>query len=185
MALLMVLGVWLVLQPTLDRTGFDHMVRIGAVEILVRESPGGYTIVSPERLASLGEISESRYRDLLREETRAWRARPVLERTLLGLFNITSWWNLAWIGVGLGGQCAFFGRMLVQWLVSERARRSVVPAAFWWMSLAGGVLLFTYFVWRVDFVGVLGQSTGIVIYARNLRLIIKQRRRDARLASGA
>jgi lipid-A-disaccharide synthase-like uncharacterized protein len=44
----------------------------------------------------------------------------------------------------------------------------------------GGVFLFTYFVWRQDFVGVLGQSTGIVIYARNLRLISKQRRRAER-----
>ena len=49
---------------------------------------------------------------------------------------------------------------------------SVVAAA-----VVGGVMLFSYFVWRQDFVGVLGQSTGIVIYARNLRLIYKHRRR--------
>ena len=80
------------------------------------------------------------------------------------------------------GQCAFFGRMMVQWVVSEKKRESVVPSAFWWMSLIGGVCLFSYFVWRVDFIGVLGQSTGVVIYARNIRLIHKQKRRLARSA---
>ncbi|MEL7472603.1 MAG: lipid-A-disaccharide synthase N-terminal domain-containing protein, partial [Planctomycetota bacterium] len=69
-----------------------------------------------------------------------------------------------------------------QWVVSEKKRQSVVPEAFWWLSLVGGAALFTYFVWRRDIVGVLGQSTGVVIYARNLRLIHKQRRRERRAA---
>ncbi|MAY73785.1 MAG: hypothetical protein CMJ31_03500 [Phycisphaerae bacterium] len=88
-----------------------------------------------------------------------------------------------WVAVGLLGQAAFFGRMLAQWIMSEKRGESIVPEAFWWLSLIGGVSLFTYFVWRVDIVGVLGQSTGIVIYARNLRLIRKQRRRQARQAA--
>ena len=66
---------------------------------------------------------------------------------------------------------------MVQWVVSERSRVSTVPELFWWFSFVGGVSLFTYFVWRKDVVGVLGQATGVVIYARNLRLIQKQRRR--------
>ena len=100
-----------------------------------------------------------------------------------GLFkalNVTSWWNIGWVVLGFAGQCAFFLRMLVQWLTSERRRESVIPAAFWWLSLFGGVALFLYFVWRRDVVGVMGQSTGIVIYARNIRLIAKHRRRAAR-----
>ncbi len=52
---------------------------------------------------------------------------------------------------------------------------------FWWLSFLGGVCLFTYFVWRKDAVGVLGQATGVVIYARNLRLIHKERTRRASL----
>jgi lipid-A-disaccharide synthase-like uncharacterized protein len=67
--------------------------------------------------------------------------------------------------------------MLLQWFVSERKRESVIPEAFWWLSLIGGVALFAYFVWRQDIVGVLGQSSGLVIYARNIRLIYKQRKR--------
>lgn len=94
---------------------------------------------------------------------------------LLRALNISSWWNVAWIALGLGGQAAFFGRMMVQWLASERQGRSVVPVSFWWLSLVGGVALFAYFVWRRDVVGVLGQSTGIVVYARNIRLIVKAR----------
>lgn len=85
--------------------------------------------------------------------------------------NITSPVGMAWVGLGLLGQVLFAGRMLVQWITSERERRSVVPVAFWWMSLAGAALLIVYFVWRKDVVGVLGQSTGIFVYARNLRLI--------------
>lgn len=98
---------------------------------------------------------------------------------LFKLFNITSWASMAWIAVGFGGQIIFSGRFIIQWLASERERRSVVPEAFWWLSLFGGVTLFTYFVWRQDFVGVLGQSSGLVIYARNIRLIHKQRKREA------
>ncbi len=95
------------------------------------------------------------------------------------LFNITSWTSFAWVALGLLGQIAFFLRMLAQWIASERKRESVVPTLFWWLSLFGGIALFTYFVWRKDLVGVLGQTTGVVVYARNLRLIQKQRRRLA------
>jgi lipid-A-disaccharide synthase-like uncharacterized protein len=96
---------------------------------------------------------------------------------LFRLLNITSWWSVTWIAIGLGGQLAFTGRILIQWVVSERKRQSVVPVIFWWLSLCGGVMLFMYFVWRQDAVGVLGQSAGVVIYARNLRLIHKQNRK--------
>jgi len=82
--------------------------------------------------------------------------------------------------VGLIGQGAFFGRMFIQWVVSEKSRKSQVPEVFWWLSFVGGLCLFMYFVWRVDVVGVLGQSTGVVIYARNLKLIRKERKREAR-----
>ena len=81
------------------------------------------------------------------------------------------------LGVGFAGQALFSARFLIQWIASEKARRTTVPEAFWWMSLIGGVALFAYFVWRQDAVGVLGQSSGLVVYSRNLRLIYKERRR--------
>ena len=75
-----------------------------------------------------------------------------------------------WLAVGLLGQAMFFSRFLVQWLASERAKRSVFPMAFWYLSLAGGVLLLAYAIWRQDPVFILGQTTGAAIYLRNIRL---------------
>lgn len=92
------------------------------------------------------------------------------------LFNITSPAGVAWVALGLGGQILFTGRMLVQWLVSEKKGKSVVPVSFWWMSLIGATMLLVYFIWRRDIVGILGQATGWLIYIRNLVLIEKTRR---------
>jgi len=89
----------------------------------------------------------------------------------LRFLNITSPVGVAWVALGLLGQILFTGRMLFQWIASEKSRRSVVPTAFWWMSLAGATLLLAYFIWRKDVVGVLGQATGWLIYLRNLWLI--------------
>lgn len=89
------------------------------------------------------------------------------------LLNISSPIGIAWVLFGLLGQILFTGRMLIQWLVSEKAKRSVVPVAFWWMSLAGASMLLSYFLWRRDIVGVIGQSAGWLIYVRNLWLIYK------------
>ncbi len=99
------------------------------------------------------------------------------KRDWLGtVLNITSPIGLLWVSIGLLGQVLFTGRMIVQWVVSERNRRSTVPIAFWWMSLIGAAMLLIYFVWRNDIVGVLGQSTGFVIYLRNLILIASSAR---------
>ena len=76
-----------------------------------------------------------------------------------------------WIGIGLTGQLLFTSRFLVQWIASERRRESVIPVAFWWFSLAGGVTLLSYALWRHDPVFILGQAMGLVVYARNLALI--------------
>ncbi|SDL39824.1 lipid-A-disaccharide synthase N-terminal domain-containing protein [Paracoccus chinensis] len=76
-----------------------------------------------------------------------------------------------WIGIGLTGQLLFTSRFLVQWIASERRRESVIPVAFWWFSLAGGVTLLSYALWRRDPVFILGQAMGLVVYARNLVLI--------------
>lgn len=84
--------------------------------------------------------------------------------------------ELVWILVGLGGQLVFMARFLVQWIASERARRSVVPVAFWWLSIAGAAILLAYAIWRADPVFILGQSLGFFIYARNLWLIGAERR---------
>ncbi|HSM51902.1 MAG TPA: lipid-A-disaccharide synthase N-terminal domain-containing protein [Thermoanaerobaculia bacterium] len=82
---------------------------------------------------------------------------------------------LAWLIVGFSGQALFSLRFLTQWLQSERLRRSVVPVAFWYFSLFGGVILLAYAIHRQDPVFIVGQATGILIYARNLQLIRQER----------
>lgn len=78
--------------------------------------------------------------------------------------------------VGLLGQACFFSRFLVQWIASEKNGRSVVPVAFWYLSLAGGLLVLVYAIWRRDPVFTLGQSVGAFVYIRNLMLIRRKRR---------
>jgi lipid-A-disaccharide synthase-like uncharacterized protein len=78
-----------------------------------------------------------------------------------------------WAVFGFLGQAAFFGRMAVQWIVSEREGRSHVPVLFWWLSLAGSVILLIYAVHRRDPVFVLGQAFGWIVYVRNLVLIYR------------
>lgn len=76
-----------------------------------------------------------------------------------------------WLVIGLAGQALFTGRFLVQWITSERLGRSVIPLAFWWLSLAGGLTLLAYAIWRRDPVFIIGQTTGILVYSRNLALL--------------
>lgn len=80
-----------------------------------------------------------------------------------------------WVLLGFAGQAVFSLRFLVQWIESERAGRSVVPDAFWYLSIAGSMLLLVYALWRRDVVFTLGQSMGFLVYARNLAL----RKREA------
>ena len=82
--------------------------------------------------------------------------------------------TLAWIVVGFAGQALFSGRFILQWIASERARRSVVPKAFWYFSLAGSAVLLSYAIHRQDPVFIVGQAAGVFIYLRNLTLIARE-----------
>src|SRR3954466_4673821 len=85
-----------------------------------------------------------------------------------------------WLIIGFAGQALFTARFLVQWIASERKRDSVVPVAFWWLSLLGGLTLLSYASYRQDPVIIVGQAMGLVVYARNLMLVGKAKRRAAR-----
>jgi lipid-A-disaccharide synthase-like uncharacterized protein len=76
-----------------------------------------------------------------------------------------------WLGVGLLGQALFSARFLVQWVVSERRRQSVVPRQFWYFSIGGGLTLLAYAIHRLDPVFIIGQAAGLFVYARNLYFI--------------
>jgi lipid-A-disaccharide synthase-like uncharacterized protein len=97
--------------------------------------------------------------------------------TVIGWFGVDSAYEAAWVLFGLSGQLLFSMRFLIQWLASEREGRSIIPIAFWYFSIFGGMTLLTYAIYRQDPVFILGQSTGVLIYARNLYLIHGERRR--------
>jgi lipid-A-disaccharide synthase-like uncharacterized protein len=87
---------------------------------------------------------------------------------------------IGWQVVGFLGQGVFTARFLVQWVASEKRGASVVPLAFWWLSIAGGFSLLVYAIHRRDPVFVVGQSMGMVVYARNLVLVARGRKAAVR-----
>ena len=82
---------------------------------------------------------------------------------------------LGWLGIGFIGQAMFSCRFLIQWIASERRKESIVPVLFWWFSLAGGIFLLSYAIYRKDPVIILGQVAGLIVYVRNLCLIWRKR----------
>jgi lipid-A-disaccharide synthase-like uncharacterized protein len=83
-----------------------------------------------------------------------------------------------WLIIGFTGQALFSMRFLVQWIQSERQKKSTIPLAFWYFSVAGGVSLLIYAIHRKDPVFIVGQGAGLFIYARNLYLIFRERRQN-------
>ncbi len=90
--------------------------------------------------------------------------------TLSQLWN-ASGWEKAWLAIGLGGQLVFTARFVVQWIVSERKKRSVIPVAFWYLSLVGSLVLLSYAIHTGDPVFILGFCLNSLVYIRNLWLI--------------
>ncbi len=76
-----------------------------------------------------------------------------------------------WLVIGFCGQALFGSRFLIQWIASEKQKRSVIPLAFWYCSIFGGLTLFSYALYRMDPVFIVGQALGVFIYARNLYFI--------------
>ena len=81
--------------------------------------------------------------------------------------------------VGFGGQFLFAMRFIIQWIKSEGEKKSVIPLAFWYFSIGGGLVLLLYALWRKDPVIICGQGLGLFIYARNLYFIHRNSRKDA------
>ncbi|MGQ0671934.1 MAG: lipid-A-disaccharide synthase N-terminal domain-containing protein [Hyphomicrobium sp.] len=97
---------------------------------------------------------------------------------------LQTWWSTlaardaVWLTIGLVGQGLFSARWLVQWVASEKSRRSTMPEVFWYLSFLGGLLVLSYGIHKLDPVIILGQF-GVLIYARNLFFIRKDRPSDA------
>jgi lipid-A-disaccharide synthase-like uncharacterized protein len=80
-----------------------------------------------------------------------------------------------WVVLGFAAQAFFTMRFLVQWIASERAGKSVIPVAFWWCSIGGGLLLLAYALYRRDPVFIAGQAFSFFVYARNLYFVMRDR----------
>lgn len=88
-----------------------------------------------------------------------------------------SWVTLdhVWLAIGFLGQGLFFSRFLIQWWESEREGRSIIPVAFWYFSVGGGLVLLAYSIYKRDPVFIAGQGVGLFVYTRNLYLIFRER----------
>lgn len=102
---------------------------------------------------------------------------PAAHHAVASLFSGPITGDDMWLAIGLAGQILFFMRFLVQWLVSEKTGKSVIPDVFWYFSLGGGLVLLTYALHKQDPVFIMGQSIGLVVYVRNIMLVLRERNR--------
>lgn len=93
----------------------------------------------------------------------------ILSRFLSSLTEIET----IWLIVGFAAQAMFSARFLIQWIASERVRKSVVPETFWYFSFVGGAMLLAYAIHRADPVFMLGQAFGLLVYTRNIWFLWK------------
>ena len=82
--------------------------------------------------------------------------------------------SLGWLIIGFLGQIFFSARFILQWIYSEINKKSIIPLGFWFFSILGGITLLIYAIHRKDPVFIMGQATGLFIYARNLYFINTQ-----------
>ena len=107
--------------------------------------------------------------------------------------RLAEWWHVAWVGlspagktmllIGLFGQSLFVLRWFVQLIASEKAKQSIVPEMFWYISVVGSVLVFAYAIYIANLVLMLGQF-GLFIYARNIYLIRRNKTEAATASTG-
>ncbi|HEY0008995.1 MAG TPA: lipid-A-disaccharide synthase N-terminal domain-containing protein [Tepidisphaeraceae bacterium] len=182
--LLIALGVWVYLslshsQPTTRPGGVVVSIQLPNANdkvVLYKSDDAQYRFSVQQ--------DDGRHVDLSPEELAVRMHHDVAERPLAQrLLNVSNPWGYVWVTLGLLGQVLFTGRMIVQWLVSEKSKRSIVPPAFWWMSLAGSSMLMVYFLWRQDPIGLLGQTFGWFIYIRNLWMIYRPKSAPADLTA--
>jgi lipid-A-disaccharide synthase-like uncharacterized protein len=89
-------------------------------------------------------------------------------------------WMNGWVLFGFFGQAIFASRFIFQWIASEKKKESFVPLSFWYLSIAGGIVLLIYALYKRDPVFAVGQASGLVVYVRNLMLIAKKKERELR-----
>lgn len=79
-----------------------------------------------------------------------------------------------WTLWGMTAQALFFGRFIIQWYFSEKAKKTVIPHVFWYLSLAGALMTLIYAFVRSDLVFLMAGFLQIILYSRNLMLAKKR-----------
>lgn len=103
---------------------------------------------------------------------------------MLGQIFAWATYEHMWLAIGFAGQTLFASRFIIQWFKSEQEGRSIIPVAFWYCSLGGGVVLLAYAIYKRDPVFIAGQAGGLIVYSRNLYLIFRERRQHHGTAAG-
>jgi lipid-A-disaccharide synthase-like uncharacterized protein len=105
----------------------------------------------------------------------------MLDQVMNTLLGTHSTIDALWLAVGFGGQLLFASRFFVQLFYSERAKKSVMPIAFWYFSLGGGLIttVYAFHLGKAGLPFLMGQVGGLVVYARNLMLIYREKARSA------
>lgn len=181
--------VYYLKRPVRPLSGPDQLKAFAA------ENPAGFVLVVADYLEEARQVAKDvvlhhpRFRDLSvplpgKQDKAtnlyllgcAGEGRPLEEMTAEP-FAAQEWIDTEsfWLAFGFLAQGMFFGRFLWQWIVSERRRESTIPVGFWWLSLTGGVMLLIYVIHRKDIVLIVGQTTGILIYLRNLYFVYAKR----------
>lgn len=99
------------------------------------------------------------------------------------MYGLQISYETLWVCIGLFGQSLFFMRFLFQWVASEKAGKSIIPHVFWYLSVGGSLVILSYAIWRQDPVFILGQSTGLFIYLRNIALIRRSTNKESARAA--
>lgn len=93
--------------------------------------------------------------------------------------------DLIWLTVGFSGQLLFAMRFVVQWICSEKQRKSVIPLAFWYFSIIGSAILLLYAIYKKDLVFISGQLFGFIVYGRNLYFIFSHKEAANKVAAAS
>jgi lipid-A-disaccharide synthase-like uncharacterized protein len=168
---------WIAYDPNTGReaTG-DALTRL---QNFITKNPEGFVLIHGQKLF---QVTPKDSNDLIMDSRFQILALPIVETDNdandLYVLEQKDYQALAyntvellWVGFGFLAQAMFFGRFFLQWLASEKKKASVIPNGFWWFSLSGGLMLLTYALYRKDPVFIVGQSTGVFIYLRNLYFI--------------
>jgi lipid-A-disaccharide synthase-like uncharacterized protein len=91
--------------------------------------------------------------------------------------HLAAWFTRdhVWLIIGFVGQGLFASRFIVQWFKSEMEGRSVIPLAFWYCSIGGGIVSLAYAIEISSWPFIISQGTGLIVYVRNLALIFRER----------